>query len=182
MSRLPKLPIYPAEVGYRMPAEWEAHAATWIAWPHNHEDWPGKFEPIPWVYAEIVRHLSRVERVNILVGDEMLEEAARGVLVRARVLTDKSLRPGSRSGTINFVRVPTNRVWTRDSGPIFVRRKSRADRFPAVAATAWRFNAWAKYDDWQMDAAVVIGNSRETARALVEADDPGGWRAATRCA
>ena len=52
-----------------MPAEWEPHQATWIAWPHNRSDWPGKFATIPWVYAEIVRNLARVERVNILVND-----------------------------------------------------------------------------------------------------------------
>lgn len=138
-----------------MPAEWEPHAATWIAWPHNHEDWPEKFEPIPWVYAEIVRHLSRVEGVNILAADEQLEASAREVLIRANVLPAKAAKPGRRAGSVNFVRLPTNRVWTRDSGPIFVRRTVRADdQFPAVAATAWRFNAWAKYDDWQLDAAL----------------------------
>ena len=60
-----------------MPAEWEPHEATWIAWPHNRDDWPGKFAPIPWVYAEIVRHLSRVERVNILVKGAKGEAPAR---------------------------------------------------------------------------------------------------------
>ncbi len=63
----------PASLGYRMPAEWEAHAATWIAWPHNRSDWPGKFEAIPWIYAEIVRQLARAEQVNILVNDEAAE-------------------------------------------------------------------------------------------------------------
>src|SRR4051812_5181921 len=57
----------PASLGYAMPAEWEPHAATWIAWPHNHEDWPDKFEPIPWIYAEIVRLLAQGERVNVFV-------------------------------------------------------------------------------------------------------------------
>jgi agmatine deiminase len=155
LPRSSKLPTHPAELGYRMPAEWEPHAATWIAWPHNHEDWPGKFEPIPWVYAEIVRHLSRVERVNILVANEQLEASARDVLVRANILPAKAAEPGTRAGTVMFVRLPTNRVWTRDSGPIFLCRTARGtDRFPALAATAWRFNAWAKYDDWQMDAAL----------------------------
>ena len=45
-------------LGRRMPAEWEKHKATWIAWPHHEPDWPGKLAPIPWVYAEIVRALS----------------------------------------------------------------------------------------------------------------------------
>ena len=60
-----------------MPAEWEPHAATWIAWPHNADDWPGKFQAIPWVYADIVRHLSAVEDVHILVNDAAAEKRAR---------------------------------------------------------------------------------------------------------
>ena len=138
-----------------MPAEWEPHAATWIAWPHNRSDWPGKFEAIPWVYAEIVRHLSRSERVNILVNDEAAEAKAREVLVRAVVLPEQAVEPDKLAGNVEFVRIPSNRVWTRDYGPIFVKRKSsKADKFPTVAATAWRFNAWAKYNDWKLDAPV----------------------------
>ncbi len=145
----------PAALGYRMPAEWEPHEATWIAWPHNRSDWPGKFEAIPWVYAEIVRHLSRRERVNILVNDEAAEAKAREALVRATVLPEQAVEPGKRADNIEFVQIPTNRVWTRDYGPIFVKRKSRgAGQFPPVAATAWRFNAWAKYNDWKLDAPV----------------------------
>ncbi len=138
-----------------MPAEWEPHEATWIAWPHNRSDWPGKFEAIPWVYAEIVRHLWRGERVNILVDDEDAEAKAREVLVHAAVLPEKAVEPGSPAGSVEFVRIPTNRVWTRDYGPIFVKRKSsKADKLAPVAATAWRFNAWAKYNDWKLDAPV----------------------------
>ena len=139
-----------------MPAEWEPHDATWIAWPHNRSDWPGKFEAIPWVYAEIVRHLSRSERVNILVNDEAAEVKAREVLVKATVLPETAAEPGKASSNVIFVRIPTNRAWTRDYGPIFVKRKSgsRKDQLPPVAATAWRFNAWAKYNDWKLDAPV----------------------------
>src|SRR5436190_5824196 len=96
----------PAAQGFRMPAEWERHSATWIAWPHNPEDWPGKFEPIPWVYAEIVRHLATGEKINILVNDPAQRESARKVLRRARVNTSQ----------IRFYTQPTDRVWTRDSG------------------------------------------------------------------
>ena len=71
------IPSPPAALGYRMPAEWEPHAATWLAWPHEKTDWPGKFAPIPWVYADIVRHLSQGERVRILVEDAAMERAAR---------------------------------------------------------------------------------------------------------
>ena len=133
-----------------MPAEWEPHEATWIAWPHNRSDWPGKFASIPWVYAEIVRNLARVERVNILVNDEAAEAKARDVLVTAEVLPKSAEAPGTRSGNVKFWHIPTNRAWMRDSGPIFVRRGAHAaGDLPPLAATAWRFNAWAKYNDWK---------------------------------
>ena len=128
----------PRELGYRMPAEWERHQATWIAWPHNQSDWPGKFEAIPWVYAEIVRYLSAGEDVNIVVANNRQQAAARKVLNLCHV----DLK------NIKFHLWPTNRVWTRDSGPIFVRRDSVEEQ---VAITNWRFNAWAKYPDWRHD-------------------------------
>src|ERR1700761_9635512 len=125
----------PRTQGFRMPAEWERHAATWIAWPHNPNDWPGKFQPIPWVYADIVRHLAHVEDVHILVNDAAAEKRATGILKRA----------GADLSRVHFHRWATNRVWLRDSGPIFVRSHD------TVAITNWKFNAWAKYDDWQHD-------------------------------
>jgi agmatine deiminase len=128
----------PHALGYRMPAEWEPHTATWIAWPHNASDWPGRFHPIPWVYAEIVRHLASVEQVHILVQDADAEKRARGVLKRAQV----------NLAGVHFHPWPTNRVWTRDSGPIFVKKDG------AVAVTNWKFNAWAKYSDWELDNAL----------------------------
>ena len=118
-----------------MPAEWEPHAATWIAWPHNREDWPGKFGSIPWVYVEIVRHLHRVERVRILVQDARAERRAESALRRG----------GVDPGRVDFFRFPTDRVWMRDSGPIFVKRGRE------VAVTDWRFNAWAKHPNWRRD-------------------------------
>jgi agmatine deiminase len=126
----------PRELGYRMPAEWEPHEATWLAWPHNREDWPGKFQPIPWVYAEIVRLLAAGERVNILVEDAKAEKLAAGILKRA----------GADLAQVSFHHWPTDRVWTRDSGPIFVRNPEGR-----VAVTNWHFNAWAKYSDWHLD-------------------------------
>ncbi|SNS95662.1 agmatine deiminase [Granulicella rosea] len=121
---------------YRMPAEWAPHAATWIAWPHNVEDWPGKFQPIPWVYSEIVRYLSRVEDVNILVQDLAAEKRATLFLKRA----------GANLARIHFRHIQTDRVWLRDSGPIFVH-----DEKGDTSITNWRFNAWAKYDNWRRD-------------------------------
>jgi agmatine deiminase len=127
----------PRELGYRMPAEWERHSATWIAWPHNAEDWPGRFHPIPWVYADIVRHLSRVEIVHILVNDATAEKRATSILMRI----------GARLSHVVFHAWPTDRVWLRDSGPIFVTDAHSG----TVAVTNWKFNAWAKYDNWLHD-------------------------------
>jgi agmatine deiminase len=126
-------------MGYRMPAEWEPQRATWLAWPHNRSDWPGKFEPVPYVYAEIVRHLARAARVELIVNDGEAEARACTILTHANVL------PGLEAH-IGFHQWPTNRGWLRDSGPIFV--KDKAGR---VAVTNWKFNAWAKYKNWQFD-------------------------------
>ena len=122
-----------------MPAEWERHAATWLGWPHNTTDWPGRFGPIPWVYGEIVRHLVSGETVRILVNSRAREAAARRILERIGVDLD----------SVQFLRFPTNRGWTRDSGPIFVHSDEPA---PARAIVRFHFNAWAKYSDWKKDA------------------------------
>jgi agmatine deiminase len=121
-----------------MPAEWEPHHATWVGWPRNASDWPGKFGPIPWVYGEIVRAVGRGEIVRILVNSAPHERQARRVLERV----------GVSLGSVEFFRFPTDRGWTRDFGPVFVRR---ARPGPEVAITRFRFNAWAKYTDWKKD-------------------------------
>src|SRR5438477_9610182 len=131
--------LKPGRLGFRMPAEWEPHDATWLAWPHEKTDWPGKFAPIPWVYADIVRHLSQVERVRILVENANMERAVRGIVKKA----------GANLSAVDFFRIPTNRGWIRDFGPIFVRNNKGE-----TAVTNWHFNAWAKYDDWKKDDAV----------------------------
>jgi agmatine deiminase len=147
-----------------MPGEWEPHAATWLAWPHYHGDWPGKIEPIPWVYAEIIRNLAKHEHVELIVKDAAGARQARRVLERADALC----------ANIRFHRWPTNRVWLRDSGCIFLvpplseNREghdfSRADKRPKKAgasapevgslALKFRFNAWAKYSNWRYDEKI----------------------------
>jgi agmatine deiminase len=133
-----------------MPAEWEQHDATWLGWPLNPTDWPGKIEPIHWVYGEITRKLAVGERVHIIVAGAAHERKARSVLQRAGVDIKRRVR---------FFRMAMNRGWTRDSGPIFLRR---AQPKPEVAIVKFRFNAWAKYADWQKDARIP----EQTARAL----------------
>ena len=126
--------------GFRMPAEWEPHHATWIGWPHNASDWPGKITAIPWVYGEIARALARGERVRVLVNSASHEQRARRVLKQVGVPADR----------VEFFRFPTNRGWTRDFGPCFIRRESPVE----VAIVRFRFNAWAKYPDWRRDDAI----------------------------
>jgi agmatine deiminase len=123
-------------VTWRMPAEWEPHEATWLAWPHERTDWPRKFAPIQWVYGDIVRRLAHVERVRILVEDAALEKSVRRVL--ARCAADIS--------AVEFYHWPTNRSWARDYCPIFVRNQDGQ-----VAITNWLFNGWAKYPNWRKD-------------------------------
>jgi agmatine deiminase len=128
--------MLPADLGFRMPAEWERHSATWIAWPHRRDDWPGKFPTIPWVYTEIVRHLHYSERVRILVNNSVTKRRACQMLRWAGVDLHR----------LDFFDFPTNRGWMRDSAALFLRNAAGT-----VAVTDWHFNAWAKYDDWQLD-------------------------------
>jgi agmatine deiminase len=146
MHRRAHTKVNPHSFGYRMPAEWEPHEATWLAWPHELTDWPGKFAPIPWVYAEIVRHLSRVERVRILIEGAEAESRVRAMLRKS----------GANLSAVKFWRAPTNRGWIRDFGPIFI--KNAAGK---VAATHWVFNGWAKYDDFPKDAAAFARVNRK---------------------
>ena len=122
-----------------MPAEWERHDATWIAWPHHEPDWPGKLGAIPWVYAEIVRALHRHERVEVLCHDEAVRESARAALDAHDVAADR----------YRLHIVPNDRVWLRDSAPTFVWRPDGS-----VDLMNWRFNGWAKYDNYERDERV----------------------------
>jgi agmatine deiminase len=124
-----------------MPAEWEPHEATWIAWPHHRDDWPGKFAAIPWVYAEIVRHLHHSEEVRILVNGPAGERRARAVLQNLPLDWTR----------IVFFRVPTDRVWTRDYGPYVVLRE---DGKPCQLNC--QFNGWAKYPNHERDNNVSV--------------------------
>lgn len=128
----------PAAHGFFMPAEWDHHEATWLGWPHNKSDWPGKFTPIPWVYGEIVRNLAKGEPVRIIVDSTGHEHAARRLLSKAGV--DLS--------AIEFFRFPTDRGWTRDFGPMFVRSARE------VAINNFRFTGWAKYKNFRKDMRI----------------------------
>jgi len=124
------------EQRFLMPAEWEKHHATILAWPHNKEDWPEKFEPIPYVYGEIIRYLTRYERVRLIVRNE--KEAHKAEDICERCAVDLS--------QIDMYVIPTNRIWMRDSGPIFVKNAKGEKHM-----LDWGFNAWAKYPNHKLD-------------------------------
>lgn len=123
-----------------MPAEWEKHEATWLAWPHETTDWPRKFLTIQWIYGEIVRHLSRVEKVRILVQNRDVGERVRKLLQKC----------GADMNAIEFFPLETDRSWTRDFCPVFVR-----DELGDLKMLNWQFNGWAKYTNSAYDDAVT---------------------------
>jgi agmatine deiminase len=159
-----------------MPAEWEPHEATWLGWPHNASDWPGRFPPIPWAYGEIVRKLAPGEQVRI-IASRADEARARRILKRVGVPAEQT----------EFFRFPTDRGWTRDFGPIFVVRSRgnesrarslsrgalRAPQTPSALASdlaiaRFRFNGWAKYPDWRKDDRVPERAAKALKRPLVD--------------
>jgi agmatine deiminase len=141
----------------RMPAEWEPHRATWIAWPHHEPDWPTKFDAIPWVYAEIARVLADHEVVEILCPSTEAAKAARTCLEAHAARMDR----------IRLHNVPTDRVWLRDSAPTAV-----FDATKNLILANWGFNAWAKYDNWSLDIEVGSAVEKITGLTRLEPERP----------
>lgn len=140
----------------RFPAEWEKHDCTWIAWPANETDWPGKFEPIKWVYAEIVRTLVGSEKVEIVCQDKKQQDEAISCLKSHGVSLSQ----------VRFHILKTNRSWLRDSAPTGIFYKN------APAWVQWQFNAWAKYDDYELDSLVPKLVAKQSKRELIQARLP----------
>lgn len=133
----------PRALGYRMPAEWEPHEATWLSWPHKKESWPGAFEPIPGVFVEITRRLAESEIVRINVADELMAAEVRGLLKDGGVNLD----------AVRFHLIPTDDSWARDHGPIYLVREVRGQRERAIVD--WGYNAWGnKYPPFDLDDVV----------------------------
>ena len=145
----------PAQLGYTMPAEWERHAATWLGWPHEKTDWPGKMPVIPWVYGEMIRKIAAGETVRLCVNSKTDEKQARQVIQSA----------GASLNQVEFLPFPTNRGWMRDSGPIYVRRGRKGQK----AIVHWHFNAWARYDNWQKDRRIPDLAAAQQRRPLFQA-------------
>jgi agmatine deiminase len=135
--------VVPAQLGYRMPAEWESHRGTWLSWPHKEASWPGKFESVPGIFADMVRVLADREEVHINVAGPAMEAAVRSLLADA----------GAGSGNVFFHHNPTNDAWCRDHGPIFLERTREGVREQAIVD--WGFNAWGgKYPPYDLDDVV----------------------------
>ncbi|MBX3414633.1 MAG: agmatine deiminase family protein [Pirellulales bacterium] len=127
----------PAALGYRMPAEWEPHAATWLSWPHNRESWPGKFDPVPPIWGQLVRALAPGEHVHILAG-------------RPDVMADARQHVGDISN-VTLHDIKTNDAWMRDHGPTFLVGPTGSP--PALVD--WEYNAWGgKYPPFDDDNRV----------------------------
>lgn len=154
----------PRARGYRWPAEWERHAATWLAWPHKEESWPGKFEPVPGIFVEMVRALVPGERIEILVAGAGEEEGVGGLL-RAG---------GVPLSAVGFHHIPTDDAWIRDHGPTFLvggRGAGSGAAASGLAAIDWGYNAWGgKYPPWDRDDQVP---ARIAARLGIPCFTPG---------
>ena len=123
---------------FRMPAEWERQESTLIAWPHNKNDWPGRFENIPDVFAQIISQISKVQKVKILIQHNLVKKNIYPLLRKYK----------AKLKNIFFITIKTDRVWTRDSGPIYVVNKNKK------ILLDWKFNAWAKYKNYKYDNAI----------------------------
>ena len=123
----------------RMPAEWEEQKSTWIAWPHNKKDWPNKFDFIPEIFAEIISHISKGQKVNILIENNVLKKRAILILKNFKV----------NFSNIRFSLCKTDRAWLRDSFPIFVKNKNKK------ILLNWKFNSWAKYKNFKKDNSII---------------------------
>jgi agmatine deiminase len=162
----------PAGLGYAMPAEWEPHAATWLAWPHHQADWPGKMEGIRWVYGEMARKISPGETVRLLVRQPAEQKLAASYLQRA----------GCDLKKIRFIVYPTNRGWIRDTGPVFVKRQFRSSGFSRsgnrlktelqteTAIVHFHFNAWARDNHWQKDRKIPEMAARLLGKRIFHAE------------
>ena len=127
---------------FRMPAEWEKQDSTWLAWPHNKNDWPGLFQNIPSIFREIIFQISKYQKVNLLVQDQ------KQITKIQRYLLKKSINLSK----VNIHVIRTNRVWVRDTGPIYLINKKKKEKI----LLNWGFNAWAKYKDYQYDNSVPM--------------------------
>lgn len=133
----------PKGSGYRMPAEWEEHQATWLVWPHNRrmDYWGSRLVGVEDIFVQIIAGLQDSEEIKLIVVDSEMEKYVKGKLHSQRVGSDQ----------VSFYEIPTLDVWIRDYGPLFVRKNSKNK---SMALTHWIFNGWGKYHDLIADTSV----------------------------
>ncbi len=147
-------PESPAALGFRHPAEFEPQEAIWLGFPHNRMDFPGKLAPVQWVYGEIIRKLAPGQKVRIVVPDEAFERKVRSIVKRVE----------ADAAQVEYFQFPTDRGWMRDAGPIFLKRDAKRGRAAETVVAKFRFNGWAKYDNWKKDD--LIAEAAATALGL----------------
>jgi agmatine deiminase len=156
----------PHTLGFRMPAEWEPHAATWLAWPHEPKDWPGKFAAVPWVFAELARHLQDGERIRVIVSGKLEEARAKSVFSKSGVALSR----------IDFIHLATDRSWTRDFLPLGLIKGRGKKREHALVK--WKFNGWARYPNHQRDEAAGLAVALKLGHALALPEGQSGKKRA----
>ena len=138
---------------YRLPAEWEPHKSTLICWPHQKEDWPGKFTPIPWVYSEIIKKIIPAEFVRIIVqSPEDIQKVKKYLLKNYIDIT-----------AVEFIITKTDRGWMRDTSPAFIKNRDK------TLAVKFQFNGWAKYSNWKKDKNIPATLSKVLDIELIDA-------------
>ncbi|MEJ0010508.1 MAG: agmatine deiminase family protein [Alphaproteobacteria bacterium] len=142
----------PVSTQFFMPPEWAKQKRIWLSWPHEKADWPGKFGPVPAVFAEIVRVIAMGQRVGLVVKDAKAKKEAQTLLVRSGVALKQ----------VDFLVAPTNRGWLRDCGPIWVKGGKR------TLALDWKFSAWAKYPNWRKDDALPQAVAKFSKHARIQ--------------
>ena len=144
------MPTTPYELGYRMPAEWEKHEATWLTWPKNPTTFPPRLmEEVEQIYVKMIKELAQGERVDLLVDDPTTIEKVSSLL--------------ESDGNLVFHTIKTADVWVRDYGPIFLKDSN------SIAATKWIFNAWGnKYEDLRLDDQIGMKIAQSTGTRIFE--------------
>ena len=136
----PVPPIPDPENIFTMPSEEEPHEGTWLQWPHNHgnnryDRNRKRLERYEESWILMTQALHTGERVHIVVYDEAADiDRVRGILTKR----------GLDMGQIDFRAWPTNDVWMRDNGPVFV-----FDQSNQLCITDWEFNGWGNKADWE---------------------------------
>ena len=126
---------------FRMPAEWERQQSTLMGWPYNKNDWPGKFNNIPKIFAEIISKITKSQKVNLIINNH-----------KSKNIIKKLLRKkNARVRNVKFIICETDRVWMRDIGPIFIKDKKNQN-----SLLNWEFNGWAKYKNYKLDNRVNL--------------------------